>query len=43
MSGGCATTSEDSDGLPTPETHRVYLDVQDDTSVDEEEMGSERN
>ena len=42
MSGGCATPSEDSDGLLPAETHRLYLDVQDDTSVDEDEMGCER-
>ena len=42
MSGGCAKLSEDSDGLLPAETHRLYLDAQDDTSVDEEEMGCER-
>ena len=43
MSSGCATPSEDSDGLLPAETHRLYLDVQDDTSVDEDEMGCERH
>ena len=42
MSSGCVTPSEDSDGLLPAETHRLYLDVQDDTSVDEVEMGCER-
>ena len=42
MSSGCATPSENFDGLLQAETHRLYLDVQDDTSVDEDEMGCER-
>ena len=43
MSSGCGTPSEDSDGLRPTETHRLYLDVQNDTAVDEDEMGCERN